>query len=91
MDIVGALLKKVPSRVVVSETGPAGDRSSMHFGLPRAWVVMEYLTANAGLDRKRFSISQTSSLPRASYGTGSTALRSERKVEIILLERSIYN
>ncbi len=90
MDLVGSFLEKVPSRVVISETGPANDGSSVHFGLPRAWAVMEYLIA-AGLDRNRFSISQTSSLPRASSGTDSAASRSERKIEVVLLERSIYN
>lgn len=91
MDIVRSFLKRVPSRVVISETGLGNDRSSVHFGLPRAWAVMEYLTAEAGLERERFSISQASSLPRGSSGTGSAGSDSERKVEVVLLERSIYN
>ncbi|UCF16008.1 MAG: hypothetical protein JSW59_00830 [Phycisphaerales bacterium] len=91
MDLVGSFLAKVPSRVVVSETGAADDRTSVNFGLPRAWAVVDYLTTRAGLDRERFSISQSSSLPRGSNRTGSGGSRSERKVEIALLERSIYN
>jgi chemotaxis protein MotB len=91
MDLVGAFLKNVPSRVVISETGSGGDRGSVHFGLPRAWAAMEYLTAKAGLDRERFSISQASSLPSGSTGVGPARPTSERKVEIVLLERSIYN
>ena len=91
MDIVGAFLKNVPSRVVISESGAGNGVGSIHFGLPRAWAVMEYFTTKAGLDRERFSLSQASSLPRASSVLGSTGSRSERKVEVVLLERSIYN
>jgi chemotaxis protein MotB len=91
MDLVGSFLKRVPSRIVISEVGPGDDRSSIHFGLPRAWAVVEYLTAKSGLDRERFSISQASSLPRPDSGTGSAGSRSERNVEVVLLERSIYN
>jgi len=91
MDLVGSFLKKVPSRIVISELGPRHDRTSIHFGLPRAWAVVEYLTAKSGLDRARFSISQTGSLPRSDLATGPGRSRSGRNVEIVLLERSIYN
>jgi len=91
MDLMASLLKKVPSRIVISENGPADDRSSVHFGLPRAWAVMDYLTTQRNLDSERFSISQASSLGRVDAERGSTQSGSERRVEVIFLERSIYN
>ncbi len=91
MDLVGSFLIRAPSRVVISEIGVEDGRNSVHFGLPRAWAVMEYLTAKPGLGRERFSISQASSLPPGNSGTNSAGANSERKVEIVLLERSVYN
>ena len=91
MDLVGAFLKNIPSRVLISESGPAADGGNVNFGLPRAWAIVQYLTTKAGLDRERFSISQTTNLPQESLGPNSAGSISERKVEIVLLERSIYN
>jgi len=91
IDLLGSFLEKVPSRLVISETGAADDRTSVHFGLPRAWAILDYLTTRAGVDRERLSISQSSSLPRGSSRAGSGGSGTERKVEIVLLERSIYN
>lgn len=67
------------------------EGASPYFGLPRAWAVMDYLTTKTGLGRERFSISQSSSLPHGSSRAGSDESRNERKVEIVLLERSIYD
>lgn len=91
MDILASFLKKAPSRIVISETGPADDRSSAHFGLPRAWAVMDYLTTQRNLGAERFSISQTSSLGRENAELGSHQSGSERTVEVVFLERSVYN
>ena len=91
MDLVASFLEKVPSRIVISEIGPAADRSSAYFGLPRAWAVMDYLTTRRNLDTERFSISQTSSLGRQDAGPGTMQSGSERTVEVVFLERSIYN
>jgi chemotaxis protein MotB len=94
MDTVASYLKRVPSRIVISESGPEDDRSSEHFGLPRAWVVMEYLTAKQNLDRERFSISAAGTQAQggaASSKPGPRRPKPERTVEILLLERSIYN
>jgi chemotaxis protein MotB len=91
MDLVASFLKKVPSRIVISESGPAGDRSSAHFGLPRAWAVMDYLTTQRNLDTERFSISQTSSLGRQDAEPGLMKSGAERTVEVVFLERSVYN
>jgi len=91
MNLLGSFLAKVPSRLVVSESGTRDDRTGIHFGLPRAWSVMDYLTTKAGVDRERLSISQSSSLPRVDSQGESAKSENERKVEIVLLERSIYN
>ena len=91
MDLVASYLKKVSSRIVISENGPADDRSSAYFGLPRAWAVMDYLTTQRNLDTERFSISQASSLGRQGAEPGTMQSGSERTVEVIFLERSIYN
>ena len=89
MNTMALFLKEVPNRIVISESGPTGDGGSEHIGLPRAWVLMEYLTTKQNLDRKRFSISATSTLLWAPWSQGTTP--GERTVEIVLLERSIYN
>ncbi|MHC4582291.1 MAG: hypothetical protein ACYS14_12620, partial [Planctomycetota bacterium] len=61
------------------------------FGLARAWVVMDYLTTKQELDRERFSVSQTSSLGRGNAVRGSMPSDSERTVEVLFLDRNIYN
>ncbi len=94
MDTMASFLRGVPSRIVVSENGLIDDMSSEYFGLPRAWVVMEYLTTQQNLDWERFSISAASILAQEGFAGGEPGLgspESERKVEIVLLERSVYN
>lgn len=94
MDTLALFLKGVPSRIVISEAGPVDDQGSEYFGLPRAWAIMDYLITKQNLDRKRFSISATGTLAqenaensRAVHGIP----KSKRTLEIVLLERSIYN
>ena len=94
MDTMASFLRRVPSRIVISENGPADDQDSAYFGLPRAWVVMEYLTTRQNLGRERFSISTASTLAQEGFAGGepdSARPAPERTVEIVLLERSVYN
>jgi chemotaxis protein MotB len=94
MDTLGLFLKGVPSRVVISESGPWNDDSGDYFGLPRAWAIMDYLTTTQDIDKKRFSISATGTLNRENAENSRADYeipKSERTVEIVLLERSIYN
>ena len=94
MDTMASFLRGVPSRIVVSENGPADDMSSEYLGLPRAWVVMEYLTTQQNLDWERFSISAASIVAQESFTGGEPGPgcpEPEHRVEIVLLERSIYN
>jgi len=80
-------LKKVPSRVVISEH-VLNRRNGDMLGLQRAWAVIEHLTTKQGLDKKQFSISAVTTL---SDEFQNSKLKSERTLEIVLLERSIYN
>jgi len=94
MTTMASFLKEVPGRIVISENGPpclpVEDKSgdSNYFGLPRAWAVVEYLTTRQNLDKKWFSISAASTMPQESSGSDEP---DERTVEIVLLERSVYN
>jgi chemotaxis protein MotB len=88
------LKEEVPGRVVVSENGPAGEEDVEQLCLSRAWTVMEYLTTEHNLNKKWFSISAASTLAPGSLRSGEPARAStepERTVEIVLLERGIYN
>lgn len=88
---MAAFLRKVPGRVVISENGPNSDNGK-NLGLLRAWTVVEYLTTQQGLDKKRFSISETSTLEQAwdqDSRLSQTRTKAERTLEIVLLERSI--
>jgi len=91
---MASFLKEVPSRIVISENGPGDDEDDDQFGLLRAWAVMEYLTAKQGLDKSWFSISAASTLTREGLENGEPGhpeAEAERGLEIVLLERSIYN
>jgi len=94
MTKMASFLKEVPSRVVISENGIASEEDAEQLGLPRAWAVMEYLTTEHNLNKKWFSISAASTLAQESLRSGEQARAStepERTVDIVLLERSIYN
>ena len=94
LTTMALFLNGVPGRIVISENVPGDDKDSGQFGLPRAWMVMEYLTTKQGLDKKRFSISAASTLAQEGFENAEPArprLEAERILEIVLLERSIYN
>jgi len=85
-------LKEVPSRVVISENGGEDGESDELFGLRRAWAVIEYFATKQGLDKSMFSIAASTlqeDLQSNEY-TYSKA-KTGRMLEIVLLERSIYN
>ena len=94
MSILASFLKEMPNRVVISENGPDDDQGRGQFGLPRAWAVLKYLTTEQNLDRKRFSISAESTLAPHQLGASISSIAGgepEHMLEIVLLERSIYN
>ncbi|MHC4244739.1 MAG: hypothetical protein ACYSU4_20205, partial [Planctomycetota bacterium] len=74
--------------------GPAGTGGAEQLGLSRAWAVLEYLTSSQNLDKNWFSISAASTLAQEGLRIGEPSranLKSERTLEIVLLERSIYD
>ena len=93
MATMASFLRQMPSRVVVSENGLVDDESSRQFGLSRAWAVVEYLTTKQNLDKNWFSIAAATTLagsPRSNE-PARTGTEPERKLEVVLLERSIYD
>jgi chemotaxis protein MotB len=79
-------IKEIPNRIVISENSQTKSGDNKGSGLQRAWAVTQYLTAEQGLDKKQFSISAASTV------TGSNQFnKDERLLEIVFLERSIYN
>lgn len=90
MSTMASFLKQMPNRVVISENGP-GVEENEQSGLERAWAVLEYLTEKQGLDKSRFSISAASTLPQNRLENGLEQMGTDRAIEIVLLERSIYN
>jgi len=94
MDTMAPFLRESPSRIVISENGPVNDQAGENFGLPRAWAVMNYLTTKQNLDRERFSISAEGTLAQGSFANIEPVPgcpEPERIVQILLLQRSIYN
>jgi len=95
---MASFLKEAPNRVVISESGQTEPLSSGRSGLERAWAVMEYLTTKQALDKQQFSISAASTVAEtdsrentAGNERNPAASQAERMLEIVLLERSIYN
>jgi len=89
---IAELLKAIPNRIVISEN-EHGSTGSQDIGLQRTWAITEYLTNKHGLDKKRFGISTKSTIPEKNgldnigYNTNR---KDSRRLEIVILERSIY-
>lgn len=90
LSYMASFLKQVPNRVVISENGPLDKKDSKHSGLQRAWAVQKYFITKHGLDKNKFSIAADTLQKNFDSGTDSDT-KSERVLEIILLERSIYD
>ncbi len=95
MDMLALFLKGVPSRIVISENGPLDNNGgSEYYGMLRAWAALDYLSAKQNIDRGRFSISAKSTMIQdnspASQGN-KPEKETERTLEILLLDRSLYN
>ena len=98
LSTMASFLREVPNRVVISEGPQSAVKGSGDSGLERAWVVMDYLITKRELDKQKFSISATVMTaevgPRQGRPNGQQTLsttRPGRTLEIVLLERSIYN
>jgi len=94
LSAMAAYLREAPSRVVISENGFKNKKNNEQLGLSRTWAVMKYLTEKHRLDKKYFSISAMSTLTQdklKDIELSSPETKSKRLLEIVLLERSIYN
>jgi len=94
MSIMASFLKEMPNRIVISENGPGDNEGGEQFSLTRAWAVLKYFATEQNLDKRRFSISAASTLVPHQLSSGSPLIGAgepERMLEIVLLERSIYN
>jgi len=94
MTKMASFLKEVPSRVVICENGLLGKGGAEQLGLSRAWAVLEYLSSSQNLDKNWFSVSAGSILAQEGFRSGEpsrASIKSERTLEIVLLERSIYD
>ena len=92
LSTMASFLKETPSRIVISENGPGDDEDSNQFGLPRAWAVIEYLATKQNLDKERFSLAaDTLQKDLKNDQQDNSQVKVGRTLEIILLERSIYN
>jgi hypothetical protein len=91
MASMALFLKQMPGRVVISENA-SGEIGKRRFGLQRALAVMNCLTREQGLDGNWFSISAASTITDERAAVKSDRpIEAERTLEIVLLERSIYN
>jgi chemotaxis protein MotB len=89
---MASFLMEVPDRIVVSENGPDGEKDSEHLGLQRAWAVIEHFTKKHDLDKGRFSIAAATLQKNPQNDLwDDSQVRNGRMLEIVLLERSIYN
>ena len=94
MAAVGSFLRRIPNRVVICEHSQRVNTGTETIGLQRAWILMELLTKKQGLDKKRFSISENSVMEQKDFENGrldQPGIKAERSLEIIVLDRSIYN
>ena len=94
LSVIASFLKEVPDRIVISENQRGGVDDGDYLGLERAWATIKYLTGKQGLDKGRFSISAAGTISEAKAKEGPAndlTTKSERTLEIVLLERSIYN
>jgi len=89
---MASFLKEVPGKVVVSENGQGDEKDSEPLGLWRAWAVIEYFTTKHGLDKGQFSIAAgTLQESHENAPQDNPQAEADRILEIVLLERSIYN
>ncbi len=90
LSAMASFLREMPNRVVISENGQDDERVD-GLGLQRAWAAMEYLTTKQGLDKGRFSITASTLQENLkSIEQAYSGVKTERILEVVLLERSIY-
>jgi chemotaxis protein MotB len=90
---MGALLRAVPNRVVISEHAVQALDATDETGLRRAWQVIRFLAEHEDVDKTRFSISSAGTMMEdrlRDSGLFAANPRTKRVLEIVILERSTY-
>lgn len=82
---MASFIKEVPNRIVISECTIGGALTGDEVGLQRAWSALDYLK-RSGVKTDRLSISSASTL----MGEGETSKEKKRTLQIVLLERNVY-
>jgi len=84
LALIAEFLEVMPCRVIIGESRPpsaVGPGYVPNIGLKRSWAVMDYLTNQADIDPKRFSVSADgSAFSQRSY---------QPTMEIVMLSRRI--
>lgn len=97
LSLLAQFLKKVPARVIISENSSNQNEGDQELGLSRAWSVIEYLQNNHNIEKDRFSISAATTIGTDGFSlldlnsNPNTSPKTERMLEIVLLERGLYN
>lgn len=79
-------LERMPGRIVVAESGPVTRSEGAGIGLERSWAVLQHLVDKERFDQDRLSIAAASTVPAGGEFKGDG-----RRLEIVLLERSVSN
>ncbi|PKL50693.1 MAG: hypothetical protein CVV39_01155 [Planctomycetes bacterium HGW-Planctomycetes-1] len=98
LAVMASFLREMPAaRIVISENSQ-DDAKNKHLGLNRSWAVMEYMAKKQPLNKQQFSIAAASTTkteidtePANDRMQDIEDAKAERMLEIVLLERSIYN
>jgi chemotaxis protein MotB len=94
LDKMALFLNEVNNHIVISESNPTNNQDAEYKSLQRSWSIMNYLIYHHNLDKKRISISMTSTLSgemKKNINSYPDMSNNENKVEISLMEWSIYN
>lgn len=94
LDTMAQFLKEVHNHVVISESSITNNQDGEYKSLQRAWSIMNYLIYHHNLDKKRLSISMTSTLSdemKKNIDSYPDMSSNTNRVEINLMEWSINN
>ena len=84
---LASFLKETPARIVISENSSDVNKDE-RLGMERAWSVIEFMTKKQSLDKTLFSISASGTVEEDEIEENAL---NKRMLEIVLLERNIYN
>ncbi|MHC4551843.1 MAG: flagellar motor protein MotB [Planctomycetota bacterium] len=81
--------KKMRNRIVITESALRAKGDPADLGLRRAWAIVDFMTKQQRMDRELFSISTTGTVDGGAMPPSMS--QTDRALEIVLLERRIYN